>query len=231
MGKNLIQQRRGKGNTRYRSPSHRFRGKVTYDSIPKGATHGIVRAIIDAPGRTTPLAEVTYGDKTVLHLPNAGMSVGQTLNVAELAEGNMVTIRDVPEGTSIFNIELTPGDGGRLCRSSGTAATVIAREGNSVTVLMPSRQQKKIPGNCRATIGVTAGFGRKDKPFMKAGNKHHAMKALGKLTAITLPTHMNVVQHPFGGKNLGKQKNVSRDTPPGRKVGNLWPRRTGKKKR
>ena len=211
MGKNLIQQRRGKGNTRYRSPSHRFRGKVTYDSIPKGATHGIVRAIIDAPGRTTPLAEVTYGNKTVLHLPNAGMSVGQTLNVAELAEGNM--------------------DGGRLCRSSGTAATVIARKGNSVTVLMPSRQQKIIPGVCRATIGVTAGFGRKDKPFMKAGNKHHAMKALGKLTAITSPTHMNVVQHPFGGKNLGKQKNVSRDTPPGRKVGNLWPRRTGKKKR
>lgn len=231
MGKNLIQQRRGKGNTRYRSPSHRFRGNVTYTSIPAGATEGKVTAIIDAPGRTTPLAEVTYGDKTVLHLPNVGMSVGQTVKAGEMSEGNIVAIRDVPEGTRIFNIELTPGDGGRLCRSSGTAATVIAREGNGVTVLMPSKQQKIIPRDCRATIGSVAGFGRKDKPFMKAGNKHHAMKAMGKLTAITSPTNMNAVQHPFGGKNLGKQKNVARGTPPGRKVGNLWPRRTGKKKR
>ncbi|MBI4014518.1 MAG: 50S ribosomal protein L2 [Candidatus Aenigmarchaeota archaeon] len=231
MGKNLIQQRRGKGNTRYRSPSHRFRGKVTYGSIPQGATQGVVSAIIDAPGRTTPLAEVTYGDKTVLYLPNAGMSVGQTLNTGEMSEGNIVTLRDVPEGTRIFNIELTPGDGGRLCRSSGTTATVIAREASTVTVLMPSKQQKKISGDCRATIGATAGFGRKDKPFMKAGNKHYAMKAMGKLTAITSPINMNAVQHPFGGKNLGKQKNVARGTPPGRKVGNLWPRRTGKKKR
>ncbi|MBS3054816.1 MAG: 50S ribosomal protein L2 [Candidatus Aenigmarchaeota archaeon] len=229
MGKNLIQQRRGKGNPRYRSPSHRFPGLATYDNIPKGATSGIVTKIIDAPGKTLPLAEVDYNGTKVLHLPNQGISVGQTISMSSAEEGNIVTLKEIPEGTRIYNIELTPGDGGRLCRSSGTFAVVVAREEKKVVVLMPSKKKKEIPADCRATVGTTAGAGRIDKPFMKAGNKYHAMKALGKFTAKTSATNKNAVQHPFGGKNFGKHKTVSRNRPPGRKVGSLAPRRTGKK--
>ena len=125
---------------------------------------------------------------------------------------------------------MRPGDGGKLCRSSGTFAVVIAREEKKVTVMLPSKKKAEMPVDCRATIGTTAGSGRKDKPFMKAGNKYHAMKALGKFTAKTSATNKNVVQHPFGGKNFGKHKTVSRDAPPGRKVGSIAARRTGRKK-
>ncbi|MBI4019043.1 MAG: 50S ribosomal protein L2 [Candidatus Aenigmarchaeota archaeon] len=229
MGKNLIQQRRGKGNPRYRSPSHRFPGLATYDKIPKGATLGIVTKIIDAPGKTLPLAEVDYNGERVLHLPNQGIAVGQTISMSSVQEGNIVTVKDIPEGTKIYNIELRPGDGGRLCRSSGTFAVVVAREEKKVVVLMPSKKKKEIPADCRATVGMTAGAGRKDKPFMKAGTRFHAMKALGKFAGKTSATHKNAVQHPFGGKNLGKHKTVGRNRPPGRKVGSLAPRRTGKK--
>ena len=230
MGKNLIQQRRGKGNPRYRSPSHRFPGLASYDNIPKGAAAGMVTKIIDAPGKTLPLAEVDYNGKKVLHLPHQGIAVGQTISMSSIEEGNISSLKDIPEGTRIYNIELRPGDGGRLCRSSGTFAVVVAREEKNVTVLMPSKKKKEIPANCRATVGVTAGSGRTDKPFMKAGNKFHAMRALGKFAGKTSATHKNAVQHPFGGKNLGKHKTVSRNMPPGRKVGSLSPRRTGKKR-
>lgn len=230
MGKNLSQQRRGKGNPRYRSPSHRYPGKASYASIPNGAKEGVVTDIIDAPGKRLPLAEVDYDGTKVFHVPHDGITVGQPVKMSSIGQGNIARLIQIPEGYKIYNIELRPGDGGKMCRSSGSFALLVSREGKKVTVMLPSKKNKVMPGDCRATIGVAAGGGRTDKPLMKAGNMYYAKKALGKFYATSSGTARNAVDHPFGGSNLGKHKTVSRDRPPGRKVGSISPRRTGKKK-
>ena len=98
---------------------------------------------------------------------------------------------------------------------------------------MPSKQQKTFLPNCRATIGVLAGSGRVDKPFVKAGKKFHAMKAKNKLYPKTSGVAMNAVDHPFGsgrGRHIGKPKTPPRNAPAGRNVGLIRAKRTGRKR-
>lgn len=231
MGKNLRQQRRGKGSPRYRSPGHRYRGRVSYDFIPHDAKDGIVKDIVDAPGRYVPLAKVEFSGKTVLQIPSRGMRVGQIVNFENPDEGNILELGKIPEGSSIFNIELHPGDGGTLCRSSGASATLVTKENDKCVVLLPSKNKKTLSSACRATIGVASGSGRGDKPFRKAGLKHYAMKGMNRYYPTVRGRAKNAVDHPFGGSNLGKHKTVSRNAPPGKKVGSVSPRRMGKRKR
>ena len=97
---------------------------------------------------------------------------------------------------------------------------------------MPNKKIVKLNGNCRASIGIIAGDGRKKKPMLKAGRMFHKMKSRGKLWPRTSAVCMNAIDHPFGsgrGKRI-KSKTAKRNSPPGRKVGHLSPRRTGKKK-
>ena len=239
MGKNLIQQRRGRGSPRYRVPSHRYLGRVSYINMPGG--EGRIKEIVHAPGRYGPVAVIDFSEKThattdgsakrFMFLAADGVYVGQAVNAAP-ENGSAMRLRDIPEGSKIFNIELNPNDGGRLCRSSGAFATLIGKEGDSCTVLLPSRQKKVLSAGCMATIGSAASAGRRDKPFRKAGNKYYAMRAHGKLYPIVEGVSMNAVQHPFGGQTRpGKPKTVSRHMPPGKKVGSISPKRTGKRKR
>ena len=231
MGKNLRQQRRGKGSPTYRSPSHRFIGKPEY-KIPRDATTGIVKNIIDAPGRLTPIAEIDVAGKKMLQIPHEGMQVGQQISFSEPNEGNIVPLRNIPEGTKIYNVETLPGDGGKICRASGSFAILITKEKERCVILLPSKQKKIVPSNCLATVGVAAGTGRKEKPFMKAGTKYHAMRAMNRLYPRVRGVAMNPVDHPFGGKRRpGKHKTVKRSMPPGKKVGSVAARRMGKKKR
>ncbi len=231
MGKNLRQQRRGKGTPRYRSPSHRFVGKPEY-RIPAGATSGTVTEIMDAPGRLTPLAEIDINGKRMLQIPTEGMKVGQQISLTDPDTGSIVPLKNVSEGTKIYNIEMLPGDGGKLCRSSGAFAILITKERDRCVLLLPSKQKKIVSANCLATVGIAAGSGRTEKPFMKAGTKHHAMKAMNRLYPRVRGVAMNPVDHPFGGKGRpGKHKTVKRSAPPGRKVGSVAARRMGKKKR
>ena len=98
---------------------------------------------------------------------------------------------------------------------------------------MPSKKEKEFNANCRATIGVVAGGGRLEKPFLKAGKKWHAKRARGKLYPVTSAVAMNAVEHPFGsgrGRHMGKPNVAPRHAPPGRKVGLVRPRRTGRKR-
>ncbi len=231
MGKNLRQQARGKGGPRYRSPGHRYLGNVSYMYIPANAKQGIVEDIVDAPGRYTPLAVVNFGGSKVLYLPPQGLSRGQAIDFELPSTGNILELSKIPEGTKIYNIELTPKDGGRICRSSGAFATMVSKEKNSCTVLLPSGAKKTFDLNCRATVGTAAGSGRTEKPFMKAGTKYFAMRSLNRLWPRTKGVAMNPVDHPFGGKTKpGKHKSVARGMPPGRKVGSISPRRMGKRK-
>jgi large subunit ribosomal protein L2 len=232
MGKQLIQQRRGRGSPRYRSPGHRFIGAVTYNTLPMNAGIGVVTDIVDAPGRTTPIAVIAFDNQRFLQIAHEGMHVGQHVDFNEAKSGNILHLGDVPEGTKIYNIELNPGDGGKLCRASGAFATLISREGNKAVILLPSKEKKVLSANCRATIGTAASGGRIEKPFMKAGTKFYAMRALNRLWPKTKGVAKNAVNHPFGGQTKpGKVKSVSRDMPPGKKVGSISPKRMGKKKR
>lgn len=231
MGKNLRQQRRGKGNPVYRSPSHRFIAKIRYENVPEG-TNGKIIDIIDAAGKFSPIAVIDVHGKHNLHIANDGATVGKTVAFGGTNPGDVSTLEKIPEGTKIYDIELRPGDGGKICRSSGSFATLITRDGNKCIVLLPSKKKKIFSAQCRATVGIVAGSGRKEKPFMKAGTKYFAMKTLGRMYPRTSGVSMNAVDHPFGGQTRpGKHKTVSRHAPPGKKVGSISPRRTGLKKR
>jgi large subunit ribosomal protein L2 len=91
---------------------------------------------------------------------------------------------------------------------------------------------KTINSNCRATIGIVGGGGRKEKPLLKAGKMHHSISAKRRNWPRVRAVAMNVVNHPYGGgskQSAGKPDTVSRNAPPGRKVGKIAPKRTGKR--
>ncbi len=220
MGKNLIQQRRGKGSPTYRSPSHKYLGEVSYKDV---SGVGVIKDIVHAPGRKTPLAIVNFNGKNKFIIPPMGISTGSKIEIK--------TLEQIPEGSKIYDIELRPGDGGKLCRSSGSFATLISVGERKSTIMLPSRKKKTVSNKCRAIIGIPAGSGRTEKPFIKGGTKYHAMRARGKLYPRTSGVSMNAVDHPFGGSTkTGIHKSVSRHAPPGKKVGSISPRRTGKRK-
>ena len=234
MGKNLIQQRRGRGSLTFRAPSHRYEGAVKHTSLE---TKGIVRDLIHCAGHSAPLMEVGYlsGETNLAFAPH-GVKVGDEISIgngSEIKEGNVLCLRDIPEGTLVHNIELTPGDGGKLVRAGGTSAKVLAKEGKTVKVKLPSNKEKDLLPECRAAIGIVAGAGRLDKPFLKAGTRYKKMEVRNKLYPIVCGISKNAVDHPFGGKCShvkGRPTQCSRSAPPGRKVGKIAPRRTGRKK-
>ena len=232
MGKRLIQQRRGRGSQTFRSPGHRFRGAVKY--ARPGERTGVVRDLIDDPGHTTPLAVVRFEDGSKeLMFPPEGLMVGQTIAMGAKASpvpGNVLPLKNIPVGSPVFNIENTPGDGGKFARASGSTAFLITHGDGKVTLRLPSKRLKVINDQCRATIGVVAGGGRKEKPFVKAGTMHIVRKAQNRYYPRVSGVAMNPCDHPFGGGNHphpGKPKTVSRHAPPGRKVGSLAAKRTG----
>jgi large subunit ribosomal protein L2 len=234
MGKRLIQQRRGRGTKTYSSPSFRFKGAVKHTGLE---TSGKVVDLVHCQGHSAPLMKVHYlsGKKDLAFAPN-GIKVGDEIAVggdAEVKIGNVLHLRDVPEGTLVHNIELRPGDGGKLVRSSGTFAKVVAKTEKTVRIILPSKKEKLFLPGCRASIGALAGSGRPDKPFLKAGTKFYKMRAKNKLYPKVQGISMNAVDHPFGGchsTHKGRPTQSSRNAPPGRKVGKIAPRRTGKRK-
>jgi len=236
MGKSLIQQARGKGGPVYRSLSFRFKGDAKLHAPSQSVIQGTITDFVHCPGHTAPLAEISYEDgQTCLLIAPEGVKIGDkvTLGGAGVEPGNVLSLKDIPEGTPVFNVELRPGDGGRFCRSSGVFARVVTKTPEYVTLLLPSKKLKNIPAQCRAMIGVVAGGGRTEKPFLKAGARHHKARARNKRYPRQSAAAQNAVDHPFGNKRTSrkaKQRPVGHFAPPGRKVGKLWPRRTGRKK-
>jgi large subunit ribosomal protein L2 len=236
MGKRIIQQRRGRFNSRYTVPSHRYRGKIKYHHN-KNQTKGIVEDIIHDPGRTAPLAKIRFeNERTALVIAAEGTKTGDTISFLNEKEavrpGNIVTVGLINEGFPIYNIELQPGDGGKLVRSGGSYATVVSHSKKKTVIQLPSGQFKTISSDCRATIGAAAGGGRKDKFFMKAGKKYIAERAKGKQYPVVRGVAMNPVSHPHGGGNhqhVGKSYTIKRGASPGRKVGSVAAKRTGRK--
>lgn len=232
MGKRIIQRARGKGGPRYRAPSHRYLGKVEY--FPFGNVTGRVVDIMNDPGRSAPVAIIKANDgKEIFQIAPEGLSVGTTVKYGgEVSVGNVLELGSIPEGTKIFGIETYPGSGPKLCRSSGVFAQVIGKSGNNILVQFSSGAVKEIHVRCRATVGVPAGGGRTEKPWVKVGKKWYAMHARGKIYPREAAVVMNAVDHPYGGKSHRPRpsKSVSRNAPPGAKVGSISPKRLGKRK-
>ncbi len=234
MGKRLIQQRRGRGTKTYTSPSFRFKGEAKH---PLLETCGVVNDLVHCGGHSAPLMTVSYltGQKQLAFAPE-GVRVGDEITVgagADIKLGNVLPLQMIPEGTLIHNIELRPGDGGKLVRSSGSFAKIIAKTDKDVRVLLPSHKEKLFALDCRAAIGTLSGSGRTEKPFLKAGTRGKKMRVRNKLYPRVCGISMNAVDHPFGGKCShikGRPTQSPRSAPPGRKVGKIAPRRTGRKR-
>ncbi|MBU1855067.1 MAG: 50S ribosomal protein L2 [Nanoarchaeota archaeon] len=231
MGKTLTQQKRGKGSSTYRSNGFNSVGKTT--QIEQKFTR--VKDILNCVGHKAPILQLEYeNNQRSFSVAAEGIKVGDTLKCGEGAElkiGNSLYLADIPEGVTIFNIEITPGDGGKLVRTSGTFAKVVSKTKNKIIIKLPSGKQKELNPKCLASIGVVAGSGRTEKPFLKAGNKKKTMAARGKYWPIVSGAAMNAVDHPLGGSRSsrkGRPTIAPRNAPPGRKVGMIRPRQTGR---
>jgi large subunit ribosomal protein L2 len=255
MGKRILQRRRGKGGIQFRvSP----RGKIAPVRYPMmttalsvsprsdstmpqqmgGGSRFTVRALLDEKGRSAPLAQIQSGEHgPISYIPAvSGIAVGNEVQHgpdAAIANGNILPLKGIPEGTRISNIELRAGDGGKLVRAAGGSAVLFSKGEGKAIVRLPSGKSIQISEDCRATVGEIAGGGRLEKPFLRAGPRHHAMRAQGRIYPRMRGIAMAVVYHPFGGgrhQHPGKSTSTSRNAPPGRKVGLIAPKKTGRKR-
>ena len=236
MGRRIQGQRRGRGGPTFRAPSHRYKAELSHPRVEGDDTvSGEVIDIEHDPARSAPVAlgEFENGDQRYVLAPE-GIAVGEPIQVgvsAEIKPGNTLPLAEIPEGIPVCNVEARPGDGGAFARASGVAATLVTHDRKAAVVRLPSGQFKRLDPGCRATIGVVAGGGRTEKPFVKAGAKYHKLRSRGTKYPRVRGVAMNAVDHPFGGggrQHPGRPKSVSRNAPPGRKVGAIASRRTGR---
>ena len=234
MGKRIVSQARGHGSFTYRVRRRGYRFRIGYPEINIEGKAKIIK-LISSAGHSAPIMKMQIGNKIFFNLAFQGAYEGQEIeiNSKEIKLGNIVRLKDIPQGSKIYNIEIRPGDGGKLIRSSGIFAEVSSSKDKSIiNILMPSKNTKQFDGNCRATIGVITGGGRTYKPILKAGKMFHIMKSKGRKWHFTSKVKVNAVDHPFGGgrgKRI-KSKIAKRNAPPGRRVGHIRPSRTGRRR-
>jgi len=233
MGKRIVSQARGHGSFTYRVRRRGYRFRIGYPEINIEGKAKIIK-LISSAGHSAPIMKMQIENKIFFNLAFQGAYEGQEIeiNSKEIKLGNIVRLKDIPQGSKIYNIEIRPGDGGKLIRSSGIFAEVSSSKDKSIiNILMPSKNTKQFDGNCRATIGVITGGGRTYKPILKAGKMFHIMKSKGRKWHFTSKVKVNAVDHPFGGgrgKRI-KSKIAKRNAPPGRRVGHIRPSRTGRR--
>jgi large subunit ribosomal protein L2 len=238
MGHRITTQSRGKGGPTYRAPSHRYKAELKHIGDDTQKITGTVIDIEHDPARNAPIALVKLetGEKVYM-LVTEGLGIGEPVlwgSAGEVKNGNTLTLANIPTGTYICNIEARPNDGGKFVRASGVQAVVVDKSEDRVGIRMPSGKTKWFNARCRATIGVVAGGGRVEKPFVKAGNKYHKMQNTASNWPRVRGVAMNVIDHPFGGgghQHTGRPKTIARGTSPGRTVGHVAARRTGKSRK
>jgi large subunit ribosomal protein L2 len=200
---------------RRRGGGHKRKYRIIDFKRNKHGVGAVVREIEYDPNRSARIALVQYDDgekRYILH--PKGLRVGDRIVSgpgADVRTGNALPLREVPLGTAVHNIELKIGKGGEVCRSAGMSAQVVAKEGDYVTLRMPSTEMRLVHGNCLATVG-------------EVGNAEHELTSLGKAGAARWRGRrprvrgevMNPVDHPHGGRTRGGRNVV---TPWGKKEG------------
>lgn len=238
MGKKIRVQRRGRGTPTFRAAKKGKVAPVRYLTESIDARSGVITNILHETGRSAPIAyvELMEGIGYYTSAPE-GAHIGQAVDIgsgARASVGNLLPLGTIPEGTMVCNIELKPGDGGKLVRSAGSYATVVSHMGSTTVLKLPSRKSVELPDDCRATVGIVAGGGRREKPYLKSGDRKRLMEAKGRIYPRSKGISMVSAAHPHGGgrhRHIGKPSTVARSTPPGRKVGLIAARQTGRKKK
>jgi len=150
------------------------------------------------PNRSASIALVNYadGEKRYILAPQ-GLRVGAEVvsgEGADITPGNSLSLARIPTGTVVHNVELIPGQGGKLGRSAGTAIQVVAKEGPMVSLRLPSSEVRMVRGECRATVGTLSNAEHQNVKVGKAGRNRHKGKR-----PQTRGVAMNPVDHPHGG--------------------------------
>jgi len=239
MGKRLITQARGKGGPRYRARSFAAVGSIAYPSPTASLLRGEILDIVHSSMHSSPLMLLRYedGQEALIPAPN-GVRVHDTVYAGPGAPaqlGCIVSINEIPTGMPVYNLERVPYNGPELVRTAGSAAVIVGKEGDKVLVRLPSKKTLLLDPRCRAVVGIISGGGRTEKPFTKAGKKWKALKAKGgKVFPYVSGVAKNAVDHPFGAthrRTKGRPTTTrKKGIPPGRKVGLLGARKTGRGK-
>jgi large subunit ribosomal protein L2 len=163
------------------------------DGVPAKVAH-----IEYDPNRSAYIALLHYadGEKRYILAPQrlrVGMTVQSGTNV-DVRVGNSLPLQNMPPGTVVHNVELTPGRGGQMARAAGAGVQLLAKEGDRVTLRLPSGEMRMVRGECRATVGTIGNAEHQNVKIGKAGRKRH----LG-VRPQTRGTAMNPVDHPHGG--------------------------------
>ena len=200
--KQIRKKNSGRNNSGKVTVRHQGGGEKRFhrliDTKRQKTVPAIVVAIEYDPNRTCDIALVQYTDGEKLYiLSPEGLKVGDKIvagkNV-EIKVGNAMPLSDIPVGTFVHNVELTPGKGGQLAKAAGTQATLAAKEGTYAHLRMPSGEVRKVPVASMATIGQVGKVGHKNEVIGKAGRARH----MG-----IRPTVRGVAQnprsHPHGG--------------------------------
>lgn len=198
-----LRKRAGRNNRGRITAYHRGGGsKRMYRKIDfkrrKDGVPATVKSIEYDPNRTTRIALLHYadGEKAYILAP-VNLKVGDKVESgpsAEINPGNTLPLRNIPTGTVVHNLELTPGRGGQLVRGAGTGAQVLSREGDYVLIRLPSGEMRRILLNCRASVGQLSNPDHKNESLGKAGAKRH----LGRRPHVR-GVAKNPVDHPHGG--------------------------------
>ncbi len=188
----------GKMTVRQKGGGHKRRYRLIDFKRDKENMVATVKTIEYDPNRTAFIALVEYedGEKRYILAPDK-LKVGDTINAGDKASplvGHAMFLRDIPQGTSIHAIEMTPGRGAALARSAGTYGLLVGREGKYAIVRLPSGEVRRVLQTCKATIGTTSNPDHSLRVLGKAGRK----RWLGRRPRVR-GVAMNPVDHPMGG--------------------------------
>src|SRR5688500_9799701 len=200
---------------RRRGGGHKRKYRIIDFKRNKFGVTAVVKEIEYAPNRSARIALVEYADGELRYILHPrGLHVGDTIGSAPGADArrrHTLPLGEMPLGTDVHNVELKIGKGGQLCRSAGMSANVVAREGDYVTLRMPSPEMRMVHAKCLATIGVVGNEEHELVSWGKAGKgrwKGRRPRVRGEV--------MNPVDHPHGGRTRGGRNVVS---PWGKKEG------------
>jgi large subunit ribosomal protein L2 len=201
----------GRKTARHRGGGHKQRYRIVDFKRDKDGVPAKVASIEYDPNRNARIALLHYvdGEKRYILAP-ARVKVGDRLQSgqgAEIRAGNALPLRYIPVGTTVHNVELKPGAGGRMGRGAGASIQLVAKEGDFATLRLPSTEMRRVPIDCRATVG-------------EVGNPEAELVSLGKagrnrwkgVRPQTRGVAMNPVDHPLGGgegKSSGGRHPVS----------------------
>ncbi|AEE97325.1 50S ribosomal protein L2 [Mahella australiensis] len=188
----------GRITVRHRGGGNKAKYRVIDFKRDKDNIPAKVAAIEYDPNRSANIALLHYvdGEKRYILAP-LGLNVGDTVisgEGADIKPGNALLLKDIPVGTGIHNIELTPGKGAQMVRSAGAEAQLMAKEGDYAHVRLPSGEVRLVRLNCRATIGQVGNIDHENIKIGKAGRKRH----MG-IRPTVRGVVMNPVDHPHGG--------------------------------